>query len=146
MSWRPVSAEIKLEGSLIRLLAASSLQGQDITLGLAKSVLKELRLDRKIDLSVEDIQRIVSNYFSISEDQIRAKNRKKEVAIARQISMYLSKKMTNNSFKTIGLHFGGRDHSTVIHAIKTVEQLKKKDKKIKEDLKSLQRKIDIESI
>ncbi len=136
----------ELEGSLIRLLAASSLQGQDITLGLAKSVLKELRLDRKIDLSVEDIQRIVSNYFSISEDQIRAKNRKKEVAIARQISMYLSKKMTNNSFKTIGLHFGGRDHSTVIHAIKTVEQLKKKDKKIKEDLKSLQRKIDIESI
>jgi len=136
----------ELEGSLIRLLAASSLQGKDITLELAKSVLKELRLGRKKQLSVEDIQRIVCNHYSIPEDQIRAKNRKKEIALARQISMYLAKKMTNHSFKTIGLHFGGRDHSTVIHAIKTIEDLKKSDKKVGEDLKSLEQKIDLESI
>ena len=127
-------------------MAASSLQGKDITLELAKSVLKELRLGRKKQLSVEDIQRIVCNHYSIPEDQIRAKNRKKEIALARQISMYLAKKMTNHSFKTIGLHFGGRDHSTVIHAIKTIEDLKKSDKKVGEDLKSLEQKIDLESI
>lgn len=136
----------ELEGSLIRLLAASSLSGKDINLELAKSVLKELRLGRKKDLSVEDIQRLVCSYLNIPEDLIRAKNRKKEVALARQISMYFAKNVTNHSFKTIGLHFGGRDHSTVIHAIKTVDGLRKTDKKIREILVAIERKIDLESI
>jgi len=136
----------ELEGSLIRLLAKSSLDGKDITLDLAKNVLKDLSLGKKKDISIEEIQRIVCDHYSIPEDLIRAKNRKKEVAQARQISMYISKNMTNSSHKTIGLHFGGRDHSTVVHAIQTIAKASKTDKKIKNDLKALERKIDIESI
>ena len=136
----------ELEGALIRLLASSSLEGKDLTVELAKNVLKDLALGKKKDINIEEIQRIVCDHYNIPEDLIRAKNRKKEVALARQISMFLAKKMTNSSFKTIGLHFGGRDHSTVIHAIKTIEKEKKTDKKIKDALIALERKIDIESI
>ncbi|HEX9974434.1 MAG TPA: chromosomal replication initiator protein DnaA [bacterium] len=136
----------ELEGSLIRLLAESSLQGKDATMELAKSVLKDLRLTTKRNLTIEEIQRFVSNHYKIPEDLIRAKNRKKEVALARQISMYLSKQMTNHSLKTIGLHFGGRDHSTVVHAIQTIENFRKNDNKIKEDLITLERKLEILSI
>lgn len=136
----------ELEGSLIRLLAASSLTGKDITMELAKSVLKDLRLGRKKQISIEDIQRIVCAHFSIPEDQIRAKNRKKEIAQARQIAMYLCKKYTNHSYVTIGLHFGGRDHSTVIHAQNTVEALMKKDKKAKNEINALEKKIELETI
>ena len=136
----------ELEGSLIRLLAESSLKGKDATIELAKTVLKDLRLTSKKNLTIEEIQRFVSNHYKIPEDLIRAKNRKKEVALARQISMYLAKKMTNHSLKTIGLHFGGRDHSTVVHAIQTIEQFRKSDKKIKEDLLALERKLEILSI
>ncbi len=136
----------ELEGSLIRLLAKSSLQGKDITLDLAKDVLKDLSLGSKRSLTIEEIQRLVCDHFKIPEDLIRAKNRKKEVALARQISMYLAKKMTSHSLKTIGLHFGGRDHSTVIHAIQTVEDIRKADKKIQEDLSILERKIELASL
>lgn len=136
----------ELEGSLIRLLAQSSLQGKDVTLELAKDVLKDLSLGTKRNLSIEEIQRIVCDHYKIPEDLIRAKNRKKEIALARQISMYLSKRKTNHSLKTIGLHFGGRDHSTVVHAIQTVDQLRKSDKAMKEDLIALERKIEIASI
>lgn len=136
----------ELEGSLIRLLAESSLQGKDATMELAKGVLKDLRLTSKRNLTIEEIQRFVSNHYKIPEDQIRAKNRKKEVALARQIAMYLSKQMTNHSLKTIGLHFGGRDHSTVVHAINTIDDFRKNDKKIKDDLVTLERKLEILSI
>ena len=136
----------ELEGSLIRLMAKSSLQGEDVTLDLAKAVLKDLSLGNRRNLSIEEIQRIVCDHYTIPEDMIRAKNRKKEVALARQISMYLAKNMTTSSLKTIGLHFGGRDHSTVVHAIQTIEQLRKKDKSIKEDVIALERKIELASL
>jgi chromosomal replication initiator protein len=136
----------ELEGSLIRLMAQSSLQGKDVTLELAKGVLKDLSLGTKRNLSIEEIQRIVCDHFNIPEDLIRAKNRKKEVALARQISMCLSKRMTSHSLKTIGLHFGGRDHSTVVHAIQTIEELRKMDKAIKDHLLALERKIELASL
>ena len=127
-------------------MAQSSLQGKDVTLELAKDVLKELSLVTKRNLSIEEIQRIVSDHYKIPEDLIRAKNRKKEISLARQVSMYLSKRMTSHSLKTIGLHFGGRDHSTVVHAIQTIEQLRKKDKSVKDDLVALERKIELASL
>ena len=133
----------ELEGALIRLLARSSLDGKDVTFELAKTVLKDLKLSPKRNLSVESIQHIVCEYYSIPEDMIRAKTRKKEVAFARQMSMFLVKKYTKHPYKTIGLHFGGRDHSTVIHAIQTIENAIKNDKTIKEDIKNLERKIEI---
>ena len=70
--------------------------------------------------------------MNIQEDKLRAKDRKKEIAVARQIAMYLSKRLTNSSLKTIGLHFGGRDHSTVIHAVKIVEDKLAKDAAFKD--------------
>jgi chromosomal replication initiator protein len=136
----------ELEGSLIRLMAKSSLEGADVTLDLAKAVLKDLSLGNRRNLSIEEIQRIVCEHYKIPEDMIRAKNRKKEVALARQISMYLSKTMTPHSLKTIGLHFGGRDHSTVIHANQAIEKLRKKDKALKEDLAALERKVELASL
>jgi len=136
----------ELEGALIRLLARSSLDGQDITLELAKGVLRDLKLGPRKNITVETIQRIVSEYYSLPEDMIRAKSRKKEVAFARQMSMYLAKKFTKHPLKTIGLHFGGRDHTTVIHAIQTIEKAIKNDKSVKEDLNHLERKIDIASV
>lgn len=136
----------ELEGTLIRLLACSSLEGKDITIDLAKSVLKELRLVNKQTLTVEAIQRIVADHYSIPEDMIRAKTRKKEIALARQISMYLAKRHTKHSLKTIGLHFGGRDHSTVIHAIQIIEELIHNDKNINDAINQLERKIDIASV
>ncbi|MCG8603796.1 chromosomal replication initiator protein DnaA, partial [bacterium] len=111
----------ELEGSLIRLLAYSSLRGEDITLSLAKNVLKNLSLQKNKKILIEEIQSIISNHFNVPDDMLRAKTRKKEIAYVRQIAMYLIKELTNHSLKTIGLHFGGRDHSTVIHAIQSVE-------------------------
>jgi chromosomal replication initiator protein len=137
----------ELEGSLIRLLACSSLEGKDITVELAKSVLKELCLNKnKHSLTVEAIQKIVCEHYQIPDDMIRAKTRKQEIALARQISMFLAKKYTSYSLKTIGLHFGGRDHSTVIHAIQTIEEYLHTNTHIKDDVDQLERKIDIASV
>lgn len=136
----------ELEGALIKLLAYASLNGEDITLRLAKRVLKDLiKKKKKTNLSIELIQRIVSDYFSIKEDLIRAKTRKKEIVLARQISMYLSKTLTNSSLKTIGLHFGGRDHTTVIHACQTIENRMTSEPKFREIIQEIQEKVDIES-
>ncbi|MEE4312016.1 MAG: chromosomal replication initiator protein DnaA [candidate division KSB1 bacterium] len=136
----------ELEGALIRLLAKSSLDSQDINMDLAKGVLKDLRLNKKQNLSIEEMQRIVAAHFGIPEDMLRAKTRKKEIVYARQVCMFLSKYYTKHSLKTIGLHFGGRDHSTVIHANHTIEELVKSDKQVKEDINALKRKIEIASL
>ncbi|MDQ7065502.1 MAG: chromosomal replication initiator protein DnaA [candidate division KSB1 bacterium] len=136
----------ELEGCLIRLLAFSSLNGRDINLQLAKEVLKDVITQKQKHITIEEIQKIVSEYYHIPDDLLRAKTRKKEVAIARQIAMYLAKKHTKHSLKTIGLHFGGRDHSTVIHAVNTIEEFAKTDKEIQEDLANLSQKIELSSI
>ena len=123
----------ELEGSLIRLLAYSSITGYDITMDLAKEVLKDTIKSSFRQISIELIQKSVCQYFSLPDDILRAKTRKKEVVLPRQIAMYLSKKLTNNSLKSIGLHFGGRDHSTVIHSCQTIE----KEMETKPDFKKL---------
>jgi len=133
----------ELEGALIRLLARSSLQGEDLTLELAKNVLKDLGLSKKRTFTIETIQKIVCDHFGIPDDMVRAKSRKKEIALARQLSMYMAKQYTNHSLKTIGLHFGGRDHSTVIHAINNITSLIEKDSSLDETINELRRKIEI---
>ena len=125
----------ELEGCLIRLLAYSSLSAKDISVDLAKHVLKDQLTIKQRNVSIEDIQKMVCEYYSIPDDLLRAKTRKKEIAQARQIAMYIAKRLTKHSLKTIGLHFGGRDHSTVIHAIDTVERLVKTDAKCREDVR-----------
>jgi chromosomal replication initiator protein len=131
----------ELEGCLISLLARSSLEGREITIDLARDVLKAVVGDVRSPLTIESIQRSVCEYFSIPEDLLRAKTRKQEIVNARQIAMYLAKELTNSSLKTIGLHFGGRDHSTVIHAYQSVEDQMKIDQKYQNHVQSIRRRL-----
>lgn len=133
----------ELEGALIRLLAHATLHQRDLDLALAKEVLRDLMQDTKVNLTIEEIQRIVCDYLDIPEDLVRAKTRKREVVRARQIAMYFCKELTQHSLKTIGLHFGGRDHSTVIHANKTVEDQMETDEQFRNMVEEIGRKIEL---
>ncbi len=133
----------ELEGSLIKLLAYASITNTEITLDVAKSVLKDTIAIKKRNLSIDVIQKTVSEYYNLPDDLMRAKTRKKEVVEARQICMYLTKEILGSSLKTIGLHFGGRDHSTVIYACKLVEQMMAENPKIKDDVETIKRKIEL---
>lgn len=138
----------ELEGSLIKLLAFSSLKGMDINLDLAKIVLKDIVIGKRKDISIEEIQRVVCHYFDIPDDLLRGKSRKKEIAFARQVAMYLSKEMTHYSLKSIGLHFGGRDHTTVIHGIRTIRSLIQSNdgEKISNSISTLKKRIDMAAL
>ncbi len=119
---RNIKSNIReLEGSLIRLLAHAMLHKREIELPLAREVLRDLIRDTRVNLTIGEIQRVVCAYFDTPEDLVRAKTRKREIVRTRQIAMFFCKEFTQHSLKTIGLHFGGRDHSTVIHANQTVE-------------------------
>lgn len=133
----------QLEGCLRTLLGKASLQHVEINIELAKEAVRLIVGEIKAHITIEDIQRVVCDYFNIKENSIREKNRKQEVVIARQFAMYLAKEFTNSSLKTIGLHFGGRDHSTVIHAIQTIEDMIKSDKKHSDTLQTLRSKLKI---
>ena len=133
----------ELEGCLISLLAKASLEGKEISVDLAKEVLKVVVGDIKSPITIEEIQRVVCDYFNIPDGLIRHKTRKQEVVNARQIAMYLAKEMTNSSLKTIGMHFGGRDHSTVIHAYQSVEDAMKVDTKYASTVSQIRRKLDL---
>lgn len=124
----------KLEGVIIRLLAFASITNTDITIELVKKILCDSVKKEHSKLSIDDIIEKVSNYYSIPVNNLREKNRSKEVAHCRQVAMYISKEHTDYSLKTIGLHFGGRDHSTVIHAVKQIEKNKEKDKVLLNDI------------
>ncbi len=118
----------ELEGCLIKLLASVSLNSKEITFELAKKTVKEIATDRKTStLTIETITKVVCEHLGVAENKIRDKTRKKEIVLARQIAMFLAKELTLSSLKTIGLHFGGRDHSTVIHACNSIEDNKRKD-------------------
>jgi len=133
----------ELEGCLIKLLANASLNSKEINIELAKKTVKEIATDRKVNVNIESITKVVCDYFKIDENKIRDKTRRKEVVLARQIAMYLSKDLTKSSLKTIGLHFGGRDHSTVIHACTSVDDAKETDPQLKELLITLRTNIEI---
>ncbi len=133
----------ELEGCLIKLLANSSLNSKEINLELAKKTVKEIATDRKVVISIEYITKTVCEFFNIDENKIRDKNRKKEIALARQIAMYLSKSLTKSSLKTIGLHFGGRDHSTVIHAFNSIQEMIDTDPSLRETVSSIKNKIEM---
>lgn len=134
----------ELEGALIKLLAKASLEGKEITLDLAREIVKSVATEKRSTLTIDQIQNIVAEYFNFSPDILRSKTKKKEYVQARQIAMYFCKKLTSASLKTIGLNFGGRDHTTVIHAIQTVEE-QMKDNSFVELLSAIQRKIEFKS-
>jgi chromosomal replication initiator protein len=132
-----------LEGSVIRLLAYSSLTGKDISVSLAREVIKDLVDKNRSEKSVEFIQKAVAEHFQISPHYMTAKKKTKELALARQTAMYLTRELTNYSLVNIGSKFGGRDHSTVIHACRTIERLMEKDSQIKTTVKELLRALSV---
>lgn len=133
----------ELEGCLIKLLANASLNSKDISLELARKTVKEIATDRKVVVTIDTITKTVCNYLKIDENKLRDKTRKKEIVLARQLAMYLSKELTKSSLKSIGLNFGGRDHSTVIHACTTIEQNILIDNSLKELVDALRTKIEL---
>jgi len=133
----------ELEGCLISLLANHSLNSIEINLDLAKKTVKEISTGKQTNVSIEFITKEVCSFFNIEENSLREKNRKKEIVAARQIAMYLSKKLTKSSLKTIGLHFGGRDHSTVIHAFNTIKKSMLTDISLKTNVENIQNKIEL---
>jgi len=120
-----------LEGTIIRILARSSLMNQEIDYNLVRDVVKE-RAGKTItgDLTVEDVVRRVSEVSHVPEKEIVGKSRKMEIAEARQISMYLCRNIIGTSLSNIGVYFGGRDHTTVMHAVKTIDKKQEKIERI----------------
>ena len=130
----------ELFGAIVRLLARSLLYEEEITLDLAKrEIVKISQGGQQQKITIDSIQEATAKKFGFNTDQIIGKGRKKELALARQIAMYLSREMTECSLKTIGLHFGGRDHSTIIHACKQIKLLTNRGGVVKtavQDIKS----------
>ncbi len=136
----------ELEGALIALFAQATLNKKEIDLDLAKRVMKNLVKTATKELTIENIQRAVCEYFNMPYDRLLAKTRRREVVQARQITMYLAKKFTKSSLKTIGTHFGGFDHTTVIHSCQTVENLMDTDAAYRDQVQELQQKMQLASL
>lgn len=136
----------ELKGSLIRLLAYASLSSVEIDLSLAHRVLKEVLGSSKVHTTIEDIIIYAAQENDVESNAIIGKGRQMEVAAARQIAMYLSRILTGHSLKTIGLHFGGRDHSTVIHACKLVARKIKEDAEYRDRVEHLKKKLEYNSV
>jgi len=136
----------ELEGVIISLVAHSSLNKTEINLDLAKQTLKSIVKNIESEVGIEYIQKTVSEYLNVDQDDLKAKTRKKEIVIARQLAMYFSKDYTNHSLKSIGSHFGGRDHSTVIHALQSVNDMLDTDARFRSSFSDLQKKLAMRAI
>lgn len=130
-----------LEACMIRLGAHSSLTGKEITIEMAKNVLNDLIHDEEKALTVEYVQKIVCEYFGLKVQDIKAKKRTRDIAFPRQVAMYLSKFLTDSSLSEIGKGFGGKDHSTVIHACKLIDARMKEDEDFEKKIEYLIKKI-----
>jgi chromosomal replication initiator protein len=117
----------ELEGSLIRLIAYASLTGREISLELTQGVLKNVIDQDDKAVTIEGIQKYISDYYQLKVVELKSRNNSKSVAMPRQIAMYLCKLLTHASLPEIGRSFGGKHHSTVIHSIRKVEELRKRD-------------------
>ncbi|MBR1792864.1 MAG: chromosomal replication initiator protein DnaA [Bacteroidales bacterium] len=118
----------ELEGALVSLMAQSSLNRKQITLDLAKQMIDKFVKNSERDITIDYIQKIVCDYFSLPVDSIQSRTRKREIVQARQLAMYFAKKLTKSSLATIGMQCGNKDHATVLHACKTVANLAETDK------------------
>jgi chromosomal replication initiator protein len=118
----------ELEGSLIRLIAYASLTNREVSISLAQEVLKNVIGQDERAVTVDMIQKSVADYYQLKVVDMRARNNSKSVALPRQIAMYLCKSLTHASLPEIGRSFGGKHHSTVIHSIRKIETLRKKDR------------------
>ena len=117
----------ELEGSLIRLIAYASLTGREISLALAQDVLRNVLQHDDRAVTIEIIQKFVSDYYQMKLGELKSRNNSKSIALPRQVAMYLCKSLTNASLPEIGRSFGGKHHSTVIHSIRKIEDLRQRD-------------------
>jgi len=131
----------ELEGALISILAQSSLNKKAINLELAKKMIDKFVKNTSREISIDYIQKIVSDYFGLPLEAIHSKTRKREIVQARQLAMYFSKKLTKASLATIGLHCGNKDHATVLHACRTVNNLIETDKQFRNYVEEIDKKI-----
>jgi len=129
----------ELEGALKRVVANARFMGEQITIDFTKEALKDLLAIQDKLVTIENIQKTVAEYFKIRVNDLHAKTRTRSVARPRQIAMALAKELTNHSLPEIGNAFGGRDHTTVLHACKKVIDLRKSDAKVEEDFSNLLR-------
>ncbi len=131
----------ELEGAIISLIAHSSFNKKDITLELAKKIVDNYVKNTKREVSIDYIQKIVSDYFQMDVETLQSKTRKRHIVQARQLAMFFAKKFTKASLASIGSQIGKRDHATVLHACKTVNNLAATDKQFKKFVEDLNKKL-----
>ncbi len=129
----------ELEGALKRVIANAQFVKQEISVELVREALKDLLALQDRLVSIDNIQRVVAEYYKIKISDLHSKRRSRSVARPRQVAMYLSKDLTNHSLPEIGESFGGRDHTTVLHACRKIKELISSDADINEDVKNLLR-------
>jgi len=132
----------ELEGYLIRIGAYASLTSTTITLQMAKEVLKNILVEKRRELTVEEIQKVVASHYGIKISDLKSAKRLKALVLPRQVAMYLARQLTSSSYPEIGEKFGGKDHSTIIHAIKKIEQYMDDDLQLNAIINSLRQSLE----
>lgn len=127
----------ELEGYLIRVGAYASLTSTPISLDMAKNILKNIIIEQSREITIENIQKFVANHYQIKTSDLKSAKRLKTLVLPRQIAMYIGRKLTSASYPEIGTKFGGKDHSTVIHAIKKIEKNMKEDLLLRSTIEKL---------
>ena len=133
----------ELEGAIISLIAQSSFNKKEITLSLAKDVVEKFVKNTKREVSIDYIQKVVSDYFQMDVDTLQSKTRKRHIVQARQLAMFFAKKFTKASLASIGSQIGKRDHATVLHACKTVDNLSTTDQQFRKYVEDLTKKLSV---
>jgi len=133
----------ELEGALISLVAQASLNKKEVDIDLAKKIVKNFVKNISREVSIDFIQKAVCDFFDVPLEKLKEKTRKRAIVQARQLSMYLAKGLTKNSLKVIGKHFGGRDHSTVIHSCQAIQNLMDTDNTFKDQVEEIRKKIQL---
>ncbi len=131
----------ELEGAIISLIAHSSFNKKDITIDLAKAIVDNYVKNTKREVSIDYIQKVVSDYFQMDVETLQSKTRKRHIVQARQLAMFFAKKLTKASLASIGTQIGKRDHATVLHACKTVDNLSSTDKQFRKYVEDLGKKL-----
>ncbi|MFB9054295.1 chromosomal replication initiator protein DnaA [Formosa undariae] len=133
----------ELEGAIISLIAQSSFNKKEITIDLAKQIVEKFVKHTKREVSIDYIQKVVSDYFQMNVDTLQSKTRKRHIVQARQLAMFFAKKYTKASLASIGSQIGKRDHATVLHACKTVDNLSTTDKQFKKYVEDITKKLSV---
>lgn len=133
----------ELEGAIISLIAQSSFNKKEITIDLARQIVEKFVKNTKREVSIDYIQKVVSDYFQMDIDTLQSKTRKRHIVQARQLAMFFAKKFTKASLASIGSQIGKRDHATVLHACKTVDNLSSTDKQFRKYVEDISKKLSI---